>query len=227
MKLPKGFYKEVVEAKATLNATYFNEIPLKKRISTTPLNSGGASFKTHILIKKSNSKLVYKPSVGIALFCFIFLVVGLTVLFFGSYTFMTTENKYEDFPIWFVIIFGGIFTFAGSFMFYYNYKPRVFDKQLGMYYKAYKVSLHKTTISKFNSQISLKSIIAIQIIGETITSDDSSYNSFELNLVTVKGKRFNVVDHGNLKSILNDAKMLSDFLNVPIWHAQSHKDNNY
>lgn len=224
MELPKGFHKEVIEAKAAFDDVDFSKVPLKKHVSTIPLNSGGASFKTHVLIKKSNSKLVYKPSIGVALFCFIFLVIGLAVLFFGSYTFMTSKSNSEDFPIWFVLIFGGVFTFAGSFMFYYNYKPRVFDKQLGMYYKAYKVSLHKTTISKFNYQIPLKSIVAIQIIGETIKSDDSSYNSFELNLVTENSKRTNVIDHGNLKSIINDAHILSEFLNVPIWNAQSHKE---
>ncbi len=37
------------------------------------------------------------------------------------------------------------------------------------------------------------------------------------------GERFNVVDHGNLKSLIRDAEWLSEFLNLPIWHAESSK----
>ena len=30
-----------------------------------------------------------------------------------------------------------------------------------------------------------------------------------------------MIDHGNLKSLIRDAEWLSEFLNVPIWHAES------
>lgn len=71
--------------------------------------------------------------------------------------------------------------------------------------------------------MSLKSIVAIQIIGEHVPTDDGSYKSFELNLVLEDSSRKNVVDHGNLKSIISDAEILSDFLNIPIWHAGTIK----
>ncbi|WP_092447345.1 hypothetical protein [Winogradskyella sediminis] len=70
----------------------------------------------------------------------------------------------------------------------------------------------------------MKSIVAIQIIGEYVQSDDGSYKSFELNLVLDDASRRNVVDHGNLKSIIKDAEMLSAFLNIPIWHAGSNNN---
>ncbi len=101
--------------------------------------------------------------------------------------------------------------------------PRVFDKQLGLYYRSYKMDLH---ISKKDSknQILLKSIVAIQIIGEHVSSDDGSYKSFELNLVLDDSTRKNVIDHGSLKTIIDDAHVLSEFLNVPIWHSKSNED---
>ena len=36
--------------------------------------------------------------------------------------------------------------------------------------------------------------------------------SFELNLATTEGQRHNVVDHGDLDSVRDDAEALADFL---------------
>ena len=71
-------------------------------------------------------------------------------------------------------------------------------------------------------QFPLAKIVALQIIGEHIRDEDGSFNSFELNLVLTDNSRRNVIDHINLKAIIKDAKDLSNFLNVPIWHATSH-----
>ena len=106
-------------------------------------------------------------------------------------------------------------------MFYHFYMPCVFDKQLGIFYKSYTFKLHEANRKQRDNYIPLKSIVAIQIIGEHVRSDDGSYKSFELNLVLEDNTRKNVIDHGNLKSIIDDAHMLSEFLDVPIWHANS------
>ena len=45
-----------------------------------------------------------------------------------------------------------------------------------------------------------------------------NYN-YELNLVLKDGERINVVDHGNLKKIQDDANTLSNFLGKPVWDA--------
>ena len=196
---------------------------LKHRVDKSPLKGGGASFKTNVLIQESSSKLVYKPSIGVALFNFIFLAVGLGVLFFGLYPLFNTSLDFASVE-WFLIIFGLIFASAGGFMFYFFYMPRVFDKQLGIYYKAYKPEIRDRIKKASKTHMPLKSIAAIQLIGEHVKSDKGSYKSFELNLVLDDGTRKNVVDHGNLKSIIDDAQLLSDFLRVPIWHAKSSED---
>ncbi|MFT4803048.1 MAG: Fe2+ transport system protein B [Psychroserpens sp.] len=56
-----------------------------------------------------------------------------------------------------------------------------------------------------------------------MTDKDSSFKSFELNLVLDDSNRLNVIDHVNLKGVTADAETLSAFLNVPIWHASSNK----
>ncbi|REE25627.1 hypothetical protein DFQ09_102218 [Winogradskyella pacifica] len=215
MDLPEGFHKEVIEARENVlsNTT-------ESKVSTSPLKPGGANFKTNVLIQASPSKLTYKPSIGAALFSFIFLAVGLGVLFYALFPLFQSHIESVSIP-WFLILFGLIFSGAGGFMFYLFYKPRVFDKQQGLYYTTYAFKGHQSKRKLSKDYLSLQSIIAIQIIGEHVKSDDGSYKSFELNLVLEDASRRNVVDHGNLKAIINDAEMLSEFLNIPIWHASS------
>ena len=220
MNLPEGFHNEIIEAKE--NKLYTDVDNIKSKVDTSPLNSGGASFKTNVLIKESSSKILYKPSIGAAIFGFIFLAIGLGVLFFGIYPLFGNNFNFAEVE-WFLLIFGLIFATAGGFTYYMFYMPRVFDKQIGYYYKAYKFKIHDSNKSASKSQIPLNSIIAIQLIGEHVKNDKGSYKSFELNLVLKDGSRKNVVDHGNLKSIISDAEILSDFLDVPIWHAGSIK----
>lgn len=216
MELPKGFHNEVIEAKENS----IQNDNFKSSVSTAPLVYGGASFKTNVLVEKSSSKALYKPSIGAALFSFIFLAVGFGVLFFGLVPLFKSNFEIAS-TNWFLLLFGLIFSGAGSFMFYRFYKPRVFDKHLGVYYKAYNVDIHKIRRDTSKKYIPLNTIIALQIIGEHVKSDKGSYKSFELNLVLNDSSRKNVVDHGNLKSIIKDAEILSEFLNVPIWHAGS------
>ena len=126
MNLPEGFYKEVIEARE--NALNKDSDSIKSKVSTIPLKSGGASFKTNVLIEASNSKLIYKPSIGAALFSFLFFAIGFGILFFGMVPIFRTNADFSSIN-WFLLIFGFTFGGAGGFMFYYFYKPRVFDKQ--------------------------------------------------------------------------------------------------
>ncbi|WP_299128829.1 hypothetical protein [uncultured Winogradskyella sp.] len=214
MDLPEGFHKEVIEAREsnTNNVSHINDL-----VSTEPLNPGGASFKTNVLIKASPSKYIYKPYIGVALFCFMFFALGLGLLFFAFFPFSGDSINAS----WAIIAVGLIFMLVASFMFYSFYKPRVFDKQLGLYYSTYNFKLYSSNRKNSNDYIKLNRIEALQIIGEHVKSDNGSYKSFELNLVLDDNSRKNVIDHGNLKSIIDDAHTLSEFLNVPIWHAKS------
>jgi hypothetical protein len=145
--------------------------------------------------------------------------VGFGILFFNIYPLLTSSTTSIN---WFLIIFGTVFASAGSMMFYFFNMPRVFDKQIGLYYKAYRPQFNKN--KNLNNQFDLNSIAAVQIIGEHVRSDKGSYKSFELNLVLDDVTRKNVVDHGNLKSIVDDAHVISEFLDVTIWHAKSFEN---
>lgn len=218
MELPKGFHKEVIEAKEN-DAIDFTEPSIHQRVSTSPLKPGGSNFKTHALVESSSSQLRYRPSVGGAIFGFLFFGIGLGFVIFN----MSFADGLMYNPSLFnlsSLAFGLIFSLIGGYMLYHLFKPRVFDKQSGYYYKGYNF---KPNERELEHQFKLNTIVAVQIIGETIRDSDGSYGSYELNLVLEDASRRNVVDHGNLKTIIDDAHIISAFLNVPIWHAETSK----
>jgi len=50
-------------------------------------------------------------------------------------------------------------------------------------------------------------------------SANRPFTSYELNLVLKDGSRRNLVDHGNLPALRDDARELAGFLIVPLWDA--------
>jgi hypothetical protein len=192
---------------------------IKKTVSVSPIIKGGSNFETQVLHQNSNHKISFKPSLGYGLFCSVFGLGSFILLAIGIYKY----NVYKSFGFlldhWFVVIWFLFWTIGTVFLFRSFFMPIVFDKSINRYYKGFYKD--KTKNSKNNKALS--SIIALQIIGEVVTDKDSSFKSFELNLVLDDSNRLNVIDHGNLKGVTADAETLSTFLNVPIWHASSNK----
>ncbi|WP_055445839.1 hypothetical protein [Lacinutrix mariniflava] len=188
---------------------------IKQNVSTKPCFDGGANFKTHYLAKTSRG-YAFKASIGAILFTLIFIIVGISLLVGGCY-YLIINNEYFKYLM--QILVGSVFSAAGFYFLFHFFKPRVFNKNTNRFYKGFgnKDNRHS------KSNIPLNNIIALQIIGETIEDDDGHYKSFEINLVLNDASRINVVDHGNLDKIIDDAEILSEFLNIPIWHAKSNK----
>jgi hypothetical protein len=57
------------------------------------------------------------------------------------------------------------------------------------------------------------------LLREFVQGNKNSYDSYELNLVLRDGRRLNVIDHGTLHAIREDARILADYLGVSIWDA--------
>ena len=62
------------------------------------------------------------------------------------------------------------------------------------------------------NMIPLSSIHALQIVSERVSTKNSSFLSYEINLVLDDKRRVNVVDYGNLNKIQTDAKQLGEYL---------------
>lgn len=177
-----------------------------------PLKKGGANFKTHKLVEISTLRLEYKASFGYKLFAGIFLMIGMII--------PVVMIMNEGVPI-FVGFFGLIFLGAGGFIVNSVLKPIVFDKSMGYFWKGKKDPHMVANSSDIKTIAKLDEIYGIQVIKEYVKSKnskghDSSYYSYEINLVLNSGKRLNVVDYGNATSILQDASALSKFLEVRV-----------
>ena len=72
-------------------------------------------------------------------------------------------------------------------------------------------------LSLLKKSARLNDIAAIQIVSERLSDKNSSYTSSEINIISHDAQRLNLMDHGNRKSIQEDAQKLCEFLNVPVW----------
>lgn len=95
----------------------------------------------------------------------------------------------------------------------------MFDKGRGSYYKGKEPNSDPGGVHDAKNSCIISEIHALQIISERIAQKNGSYRSYELNIVKNDGKRLNVTDHGNKKRLLEDANILAQFLDIPVWDA--------
>ena len=103
-------------------------------------------------------------------------------------------------------------------------KPVVFDMNRRFFFKGH-LKRHETPRQKgLEDWCLFDDIHALQIIAERVQSsssgkNNSSYYSYELNIIKKDASRLNVVDYGNLSAIRKDAQTLANALSVPLWDA--------
>ena len=199
------------------------EDPLALRTNWGPAKGGGASFGTHKLVAVDSFRLEFRPSGGALVFYCAFLVAGVAALVVLSIVGLTgvagSLEGGELLVLGIPALVGLVFTAAGAGMLRSGTAPIVFDKRRGAYWRG-RVAPHELSNRAGHKETTdLDQIHALQLISERCTSDDSSYYSYELNLVLVDGKRINVVDHGNDTALHDDARVLAAFLEVPVWDA--------
>ncbi|MBN2789300.1 MAG: hypothetical protein JXR69_03850 [Candidatus Delongbacteria bacterium] len=190
--------------------------PVADRTEWGPAKRGGSNFRTHKLINYGNQRYEFKGSVAAIIFSLVFAMAGLGVLI-GFSVFMSTSKTEFEVPMIIPFIFGTIFTIVGYFMYRHMTAPIVFDKNQGYFWKGRKSPREVFNIDSIKVHSELDQIHAIQILSEYCHTDKSHYYSYELNLVLKDSSRINVVDHGNLAKLREDANLLAEFLEVPIW----------
>lgn len=190
--------------------------PVALKTEWTPLKRGGASFCTRHLVRISPLRYEFCASWGAKAFYLIFLVIGLGLLVTSISQVIMGESFFTKDVIALGAV-GLVFTLAGGLMFYFGTRPVVFDKQHNCFWKG-KISDDELIYATANELLMpFQEIHSIQLISELIRSKNSSYFSYEMNLISQEGVRTNVIDHGNLDQVHEDARTLSEFLEVPIW----------
>ena len=190
-----------------------DEIALKTE--WTPAKGGGASFQTHRLVEIDMHRTEFRAATGLVMFSGVFALIGL-----GSMTIVVVANQGAA-PVTLIlpILIGLVFAAIGGGMLFFGLAPIVFDKRRGEYWKGRTAPYESANVQGMKHYAKLEGIRALQIIKERCTSKNSSYFSYELNLVLEDGKRLNVIDHGNLQRLREDAEKLSAFLGKPVWDA--------
>ena len=170
------------------------------RISWDPLVGGGTNFCTHRLQKMPglmNSSIEFRPTFVAYLFSILFAVFGLIACFLA----------FSTGSIAFGVLIGLAFLGFGVWPLWRLFKQKsIFNGSSRVFYKNEK-------------SFGFDQICAIQLLREYVSGNKNSYYSYELNLVCMDGERINIIDHGALRAIREDASILADYLSIPVWDA--------
>lgn len=174
--------------------------------------SGASSNK---LIQKDANLLAYKPSLMGRIMGIIFALAGSSVI--AVYFSLTDDQAIV------LLVVGLIFAAAGVLIFFQASTPVAFDKSIGMFYKGRKQQkLADAADTKHTARFS--DIHAIQMISrlESTSSNNNNtptrfYTVFDMNLVRHDGERVYVTTYGKADRAREDARMIAEFINVPVW----------
>ncbi|AQT67233.1 hypothetical protein STSP2_00376 [Anaerohalosphaera lusitana] len=214
--------KRLTQHETQVDPSRFND-PVAMHTKWTPAKGGGTNMCTHRLTTIGPNRVEIKSTIGVKIFAAIFLIIGLAV---GIGVGIAGDGEERLFAL----ILGGIFALTGAALLYYYSRPIVFDKTVGWFYKGKKAGpdLLRSSAEPPKDAARLSDIHALQIISEYCTSRGKNhtthYYSYELNIVQKDGRRINVVDHGKLDKLTDDANALAAFLGVPLWNAEQQDE---
>ena len=175
-----------------------NEIAFKT--SWEPLVGGGTNFCTHRVQKNASLDgdiFVFKTTIQAYLFAFSFVALG------AMFAISSAAGKAPD---QFALIGLGILAFGWWYLWSLRQKESRFDR-------------YSNELTQGKKSFDLKNAEAIQLIREYVRGSESSYYSYELNLICSDGSRINIVDHGALRKLREDAALLAEYLSIPVWDA--------
>jgi hypothetical protein len=178
---------------------------------------GGASFETHVSTSKNKSIFKFIPSIKYALYTIMYLFLCIGCYFLGIELFFIDNGL----SVIGLLLLGAAIVFLVAFVYFIKdyLKSIVFNKTTGIYHKGYfNIRFLR------NDKAHLDDIIALQILGEITTEQIAPFNSYELNLVLKDYERIHVIDHADIKNLLEDVEHLSKFLDVPILTNKSDED---
>ncbi|MDD5020295.1 MAG: hypothetical protein PHH75_04445 [Candidatus Omnitrophica bacterium] len=219
-KLEKFFSDFLPQNGAFFDPSVFHD-PLAQATQWTPAAHGGANFCTHRFKKIDHTRVEFRPTFGMDVFCFFFILFG---LFFAVLPLGSIYKQHGGFH-WSMIpvpLFGVFFSAIGILILRYSHRPIVFDMKRGGFCKGW-ASLRTTRHRRGDVFVDMGRIRALQVLSEYCRGNKSSYRSYELNLVLDDASRVNVVDHGDLGALREDARALGQFLGVQVWDTQGAK----
>ena len=179
-------------------SAFGNEIAFKT--SWEPLVGGGTNFCTHRAQKNvslMDDIIVFKTAIQAYLFATSFVALG------AVFAIASAAGEIADMPVWPGL---GVLAFGCWDLWSLCQKESRFDR-------------YSSELTQGKKSFDLKNAEAIQLIREYVRGSESSYYSYELNLICSDSSRINIVDHGALRKLREDAALLAEYLSIPIWDA--------
>ena len=140
---------------------------------------------------------IFKTTIEAYFFAIIFVVLGAT------FAMVSAADGFSD--------MSGIMGLAFfAFGCWYQWSLRQKESKFDRYSR--KLTQGKKSFDLANAE-------AIQLIREYVRGHKSSYYSYELNLIFSDANRVNIVDHGALRKLREDAALLAEYLAIPVWDA--------
>ena len=199
MRLLKNIFSLFQDNREVLDlSTFDNEIAFKT--SWEPLVGGGTNFCTHRGQKNASPMgdvFVFKMTIQAYLFAISFVAAGAMFAIAGA------AGEFENKIGWLGL---GFLAFGCWYLWSLRRTESRFDR-------------YSSELTKGKKSFDLKNAEAIQLIREYVSGSESSYYSYELNLICSDGSRINIVDHGALRKLREDAALLAEYLSIPVWDA--------
>lgn len=172
-------------------------------------NPGSANFEAYYL-EVTPEYIKVKPSKKLLVFYSIFAIIGVAlpvVIFFAE--------RDSDAPIVQVVIFGAIFFLIGAGMMsvaLFRRYPCI-DLRQRIFYPRGK---REGALPDMSSAIPLSEAREIEISSRHVHSKNNSYTCYSLFLNFYGNRRFTMLNHGNLKAFMRDARLLSQYTGLPL-----------
>ena len=175
-------------------------------ISTPLKKNSGSNYYSERLVVRGNI-IEVRPTLRHRLLMSIFAVIGLIIAIVPSFA--------DEKIIWPIVAFGCFFFLIGSIALIGELrKPRpLLNLSLRQ--------LFPKGMKHPNLAVSINTITHLEILGKLVNTPSrkgrsQNYTCYELNAVLLNDERHNILNHGNLKKMREDAHLLADILNLQI-----------
>jgi len=197
---------------------------ISMQVDWSPISKGGFNFKSSSLYKTSNSRIEIKISLKSKLY-YIFIIV-MAIIAYGAIGIEMYLDSDQMFT-WYLLVPAalGLFQSGIIVMLLFFSKSRYFDKQLGWFWEGKKSPSDEQVFGRLAAASPLKELVALQVISKEVEGRYKPFTSWEINIIHKDGARYNIIGHGDKEAIDHDARIISEFLSIPILIYEKNMDS--
>ncbi|MCA9041461.1 MAG: hypothetical protein KDA65_14005 [Planctomycetaceae bacterium] len=195
--------------------------PVAAATDWTCLTSGSTNLHAYRIKRISPLLYMCKPSWSNIAFQSSFILMGLAGILSGVYIQVYQVSNVPLPALITIFALGVIFLGVGSLMGGYMLQTTRFDKSNNQLRSSRRAWLKRLRLSQEPEVIPLEDIYALQLLIFNGDLDGSSYTGHELNAILKTAERVSLFSTGADPEIQVEIAELAEFLEVPVWVANS------